>query len=100
MYIELRSHIARELGFGQDQWTTSNSCYGRLDIEDLFDNHNLEVELHVVVTRKPISKEDALEEYKQYLMSDKMTIPRTKEQVDSLTFKEISRRLQASSNTK
>ena len=38
---------------------------------------------------KFISSEDALEEYKQYLMSNKMTVPRTREQVDSLQFRDI-----------
>ena len=36
------------------------------------------------------TKEEALEEYKQYLMSDQMVVPRTREQVESLNFKEIT----------
>jgi hypothetical protein len=63
MYGDLRSFLAKELGFGQEQWTTNSACYGRLDLEDLFDNNNIDVELHVVVTRKPISKEDAYKKY-------------------------------------
>lgn len=39
------------------------------------------------------SKEDALEEFKNHLMSDKMTVPRTRDQVDQLTFKDISMRV-------
>jgi tryptophan halogenase len=46
-----------------------------------------------VYSDKYISPEDAKEEYKQYLMSDKMVIPRTKEQVESLQFKDISMRI-------
>lgn len=42
---------------------------------------------------KFISPEDAKEEYKQYLMSDKMTVPRSKEEVDSLAFKDIPMRV-------
>lgn len=46
-----------------------------------------------VYSDKYISPEEAKEEYKQYLMSDKMVIPRTKEQVDSLQFKDITMRI-------
>jgi tryptophan halogenase len=46
-----------------------------------------------VYSDKFISPEDAKEEFKEYLMSNKMTIPRTKDQVDSLTFKDISMRI-------
>jgi len=40
-----------------------------------------------------ISPEDAKEEFKQYLMSDKMAVPRTQEQVDSLEFRDIPMRV-------
>lgn len=40
-----------------------------------------------------ISPEEAKEEYKQYLMSDKMIIPRTKEQVDALKFNDVKMRV-------
>ena len=40
-----------------------------------------------------ISPEEAKKEYKQYLMSDKMTIPRSQEQVDVLNFKDIQMRV-------
>jgi tryptophan halogenase len=40
-----------------------------------------------------ISKEDALEEFKQHLQSNKMVIPRTKEEVDNLKFKELTMRV-------
>lgn len=46
-----------------------------------------------VYSDKHISKENALEEFKLHLMSNKMTIPRTKDQVDSLTFKDIQMRV-------
>ena len=46
-----------------------------------------------VYSDKFISKEDALEEFKQYLQSDKMVIPRTKEEVDNLKFKELTMRV-------
>lgn len=42
---------------------------------------------------KYVTPEEAKEEYKQYLMSDKMTVPRTREEVDNLTFKDISMRI-------
>lgn len=63
-YYELRQYLAKELGLAEQQWDVAGSeCYRRVDIEDLYDNSNLEVELHVVVTRKPISKEQALAKY-------------------------------------
>jgi len=40
-----------------------------------------------------ITPEQATEEYKKYLMSDKMIIPRTKKQVNSLEFKDIKMRV-------
>jgi tryptophan halogenase len=46
-----------------------------------------------VYSDKYISPEDAKEEFKQYLMSNKMTIPRTREQVDSLEFRDIQMRI-------
>jgi tryptophan halogenase len=45
-----------------------------------------------VYSDKYISKEKALEEFKNYLMSDKMAIPRTKSELDELEYKEISMR--------
>jgi len=63
-YYELRQYLATELGLAEQQWDlTGPQCYKRVDIEDLYDNANLEVELHVIVTRKPISKEQALAKY-------------------------------------
>ena len=46
-----------------------------------------------VYSDKYISPEDAKEQYKKYLMSDKMVIPRTQEQVDILDFKDIKMRV-------
>jgi len=46
-----------------------------------------------VYSDKFVSKEQALVEFKNYLMSDKMVIPRTKEEIESLKFKEISMRV-------
>lgn len=46
-----------------------------------------------VYSDKHISPEEAKEEYKQYLMSDKMVIPRSREEVDSLQFKDINMRV-------
>ena len=40
-----------------------------------------------------VSKENALEEFKQYLMSDKMVVPRTREQVDALEYRDIPMRV-------
>jgi flavin-dependent dehydrogenase len=37
--------------------------------------------------------EEALEEFKQHLMSDKMIVPRTREEVDALEFKDIKMRV-------
>lgn len=42
-----------------------------------------------------ISPEEAKEEFKQYLMSDRMVIPRTREEVDSLKFKDVPMRVGA-----
>jgi hypothetical protein len=42
-----------------------------------------------VYSDKFISPEDAQEEFKQHLMSNKMVVPRTREEVDSLKFKDI-----------
>lgn len=46
-----------------------------------------------VYSDKFISPEDAKEEFKEYLMSSKMTVPRTREQVDALTYRDISMRI-------
>lgn len=46
-----------------------------------------------VYSDKFVSKEDALNEFKNYLQSNKMIIPRSKEEVDQLKFKEISIRV-------
>jgi tryptophan halogenase len=46
-----------------------------------------------VYSDKYITPEEAKEQYKTYLMSDKMVIPRTQEQVDSLEFKDIKMRI-------
>lgn len=46
-----------------------------------------------VYSDKFVSKKTALEEFKEYLMSDRMTIPRTKEEVDSFEYKEIDMRV-------
>jgi len=46
-----------------------------------------------VYSDKYISKEEALEEFKKYLMSEKMTVPRTREEVDLLEYKDISMRV-------
>jgi len=46
-----------------------------------------------VYSDKFTSKEDALAEFKKYLQSNKMTIPRTKDEVDQLQFKEIDIRV-------
>ncbi len=40
-----------------------------------------------------VSPEDAKEEFKQHLMSDKMIVPRSREEVDSLEFKDIPMRV-------
>ena len=46
-----------------------------------------------VHSTKFISKEQALIEFKNYLMSEKMTIPRTKDEVENLEFKYIDMRI-------
>ena len=46
-----------------------------------------------VYSNKFISDKQALEEYKKYLMSDKMKIPRTKDEVESLVYKNIDMRV-------
>lgn len=46
-----------------------------------------------VYSDKFISPEDAKEEFKQHLMSDKMICPRSREEVDSLEFKDIPMRV-------
>lgn len=46
-----------------------------------------------VYSSKFVSHEDALEEFKQYLCSDKMLIPRTREEVDSLEYQKIPMRI-------
>jgi len=46
-----------------------------------------------VYSDKFITKEDALEEFKQYLQSNKMIVPRTREQVNNLKFKHIDIRV-------
>lgn len=43
-----------------------------------------------VYSDKYISSENALEEFKNYLCSDKMVIPRSREEIDKLKFREIS----------
>ena len=42
---------------------------------------------------KFITPEQAKEEFKSYLMSEKMVVPRTKEEVESLSFKDINMRV-------
>ena len=44
-------------------------------------------------SNKYVSQEDALVEFKRYLMSNRMTIPRTSEQVDALTYRYLSMRI-------
>lgn len=46
-----------------------------------------------VYSDKYVTSEEALEEFKQYLMSEKMVVPRTREQVDSLNYKSIDMRV-------
>jgi len=46
-----------------------------------------------VHSTKFITKEQALDEFKQYLMSDKMIIPRTKEEVEDLKFRYIDMKI-------
>jgi hypothetical protein len=65
LYTNLRSLIAEHLGYAVSSWPTEAGagCYQTVDLEDLYDNHNLEVELHLVITRKPIDKDLALKKY-------------------------------------
>jgi tryptophan halogenase len=46
-----------------------------------------------VYSDKFISKEEALEEFKNYLCSQKMVVPRTREEVDSLVYRDIPMRV-------
>jgi tryptophan halogenase len=46
-----------------------------------------------VYSDKYVTKEQALEEFKQYLMSDRMVIPRTRDEVEGLEFREITMRV-------
>ena len=46
-----------------------------------------------VYSDKFISPEDAKEEFKQFLMSDKMVVPRTREEVDAMEYKDIPMRV-------
>ncbi len=46
-----------------------------------------------VYSDKHVTPEEAKEEFKQYLMSDKMIVPRTREEVDSLEYKSINMRV-------
>ena len=46
-----------------------------------------------VYSDKFISPEEALEEFKQYLCSNKMIVPRTREEVDQMEFKDIQFRV-------
>ena len=46
-----------------------------------------------VYSDKFVSPEDAKEEFKQYLMSEDMVVPRTREEVDSLEFRDIQMRV-------
>lgn len=46
-----------------------------------------------VFSDKHVSNDDAKEEFKKYLMSDKMVVPRTKEEVESLEYKLIKMRV-------
>lgn len=42
-----------------------------------------------VYSDKFVSPEDALEEFKNYLCSDKMVIPRSREEIDALSFRDV-----------
>ena len=46
-----------------------------------------------VYSDKFVSPDDALDEFKQYLMSEKMVIPRTKEDLDALQFRDIQMKI-------
>lgn len=48
-----------------------------------------------VYSDKFVDPEDAKEEFKRHLMSNKMLIPRTREEVDSLNFKDVQMRIGA-----
>lgn len=65
LYGNLRNAIAEHLGFGVSTWPTEAGagCYQTVDLEDLYDNHDLQVEMHIVITRKPIDKDLALKKY-------------------------------------
>lgn len=65
LYGNLRNLIAEHLGFGVSTWPTGAGagCYQTVDLEDLYDNHDLQVEMHIVITRKPIDKDLALKKY-------------------------------------
>lgn len=65
IYSNLRDLIADHLGYSVKTWPTGAGagCYQTVDLEDLYDNHNLKVELHLVITRKPIDKDAALKKY-------------------------------------
>jgi len=52
-----------------------------------------------VYSDKFITKEEAIEEFKEYLKSDKMVIPRTNEDLENLTFKDITMRVGIHSST-
>lgn len=52
-----------------------------------------------VYSDKFATPEEALEQFKNYLMSDKMTIPRTKEEVEELEFRDIKMRVGIHSRT-
>lgn len=52
-----------------------------------------------VYSDKFVTPEDALEEFKRHLMSDKMVCPRTREEVESLKFRDMSMRVGAYKNT-
>lgn len=42
-----------------------------------------------VYSDKFVSKEDALDEFKKYLMSEKMVVPRTQEEIEKLEFRDV-----------
>lgn len=52
-----------------------------------------------VYSDKFVSSEEAKEEFKRHLMSNKMVVPRTREEVDLLEFKDISMRVGIHSRT-
>ena len=65
VYGDLRKLIAEHLGYGVSSWPTGAGagCYQQVDLEDLYERHDFEVELHLVITRKPIDKDLALKKY-------------------------------------